>query len=163
MRKSLGDIVNELTVLEEYQTITVSRNESGLYTVNVNSMPYIDIALGDNFRTYNDHNIIHVPRANLDFFPGYREQFVLDTDVKPFVVHLTSAGDGTTNGEENGNYLCHPRTNKVSQHFLDEVPDTTRKIEGSLGRFYDDHIDLYPESLFRFYKRDQSHYKLVVK
>ncbi len=147
--KNIGEVINELLGLSSTQKAIVEKDVGGLYKIaiegkNKKSYPIIQLQM---VQSNIDYGIVQVPREHLGFFPGYREQFILETDVKPFVMHLTGADDGTANGEEAGGYLCHPRAKEVNLKFLDRCPDANHPTHGTFKRFYEAHANLMGNSM----------------
>ncbi len=96
------------------QQVLVSKIGSEIYNIEIigkegEDIPYVELKINPSSREYG---ILHVTEETKGFFPGYRRQFVLETDVKPFVMHLTASEDGTEIGSEEGGYLCHPKQAK---------------------------------------------------
>ena len=101
-----------------------------------------------------EYGIIHVRNGTKSIFPGYREQFVIYTDVKPFIMHLTGGTNENVRGEEAGGYLCHPRLNLVDKQLALLVPDSITN-DGSFKRFYEARDELMmgdPMTIFRLRK-----------
>lgn len=169
----LGEIVNKLASMNENQVIIISRHKSGIYEVvstvktpqnngstSQNTSTHIDIILVPSSPEYG---IINLPEEHKDFFPGYRKQFILETDVRKFVMHLTGANNGTSIGERVGNYLCHPRAGNVDPKLLRECPDANNHIRGSFKRFYEAHKELKPGDKLRIHKVNSEVYRLEIR
>ena len=145
---NLDDVIKTLTNLGQEESAIVRRTEAGIYEVNIRrrkvrkdtgapspERPFVEVCIADKDPVYG---ILHLPRSviALRHFPGYRGQFILETSVKPFVMHLTGAADGTNEGDLEGGYLCHPRSTEINSKFLERVPDAASK-DGSFLRFYE--------------------------
>jgi len=132
----LSHVIDALLALHTGEHAIVTRETRSQYSV-VTGTPdedyRIDLKLVPSSFKYG---IIHVPSKAVDMFPGYRRQFVLLTPVKPFIVHLTGAIEGTRKGAQQGGYLCHPSPCNVEESWLKLVPDA-RSNEGSLLAFYE--------------------------
>ena len=164
MAPTLGDLVNQLIGLTPTQQATIGRNEQGLYTVEVidiqqnRGLPYVELKIVPSDREYN---IVHVTKETRGLFPGYKVQFVLETDVKPFVMHLTGGNVSYEVGDEEGGYLCHPRPNEIEERFLPKVPDANTR-EGSFKQFYDAHSELKPDDYVKVFRVNPELYRLAV-
>lgn len=161
--KKLGDIVNELTTLDINHRLVIGKTQSGLYTVKTinipreEDLPHIEVELT---QSAFDYGIIIVANGTRGFYPGYRHQFVLETDIKKFVMHLTSGEEGILRGAREGNYLCHPRHTIIEERFSDEVPDARHHKDSSFKNFYRRHPELVVGSTLNVIRVDSEHYRL---
>jgi hypothetical protein len=119
--------------------------------------PYVELKITPDSSV---NGYINVNKEAEGFFPGYKQQFILDTDVKPFVMHLTSAPAGTSLGDNMGGYICHPRSTEVEDRFLVRVPDSGNNIKGSFLRWHDAHTNLEAGDLVKVYRLGDEHYRL---
>jgi len=148
MTLSLDEVIRTVTNLTAEESAVIRKTEEGIYEVNIRrrntfkdngahllEKPFVEVCVADKDPFYG---IIHIPKSviALRHFPGYRCQFVLETSVKPFVMHLTGAESGTNKGDPKGGYLCHPGNPRIDSKFLDRVPVTKSK-DASFKRFYD--------------------------
>lgn len=163
MQSTLADIVNQLLDLTPTQQATITKSEQGIYllevidTIDNKELPYVELKIVPSDREYN---IVHVTKETRGLFPGYKVQFVLETDLKPFVMHLTGGNNGNKIGEEEGGYICHPRPTEVEKRFLQIVPDANTK-EGSFKQFYDAHPKLQPENYVKVFRVNKELYRLT--
>jgi len=137
----------------------INKTDRAIYEINFEETkeePYIELKISPSDIEYG---IIHIVKETKGFFLGYRKQFVLETDTKPFVMHLTSASDGTKIGEGTGGYLCHPRPDEIDMHLLKYAPDTKDRIEGSFKRWYDSHSEVSRGTWIKIYRK---HSKLYI-
>jgi hypothetical protein len=180
---SLHKVLN----LRPSQRAIITKNESGIYGVEIETgiqtptgeesstaaqrplpkaaapikskFPYVDIRKAP---ADHEYGIIHIQQEFKSFFPGYRIQFLLETDIRPFVMHMTAGTNGSRRGAEEGGYICHPKCNEIEEEFQ-QVRDATHHIRGSFLRWYDAHPDYQlelEEKWFRFFKLDDKHYRL---
>ena len=162
MELDIGDMVQKLLDLDVNQQAVVSKRPSGLYVVDVldnqdnDDLPYVMLKVVPSSREYG---ILHVTKETRGLFPGYKRQFVLETTVQPFVMHLTGADNGTHVGEDQGGYICHPRTTEIDERFVD-VPYATHAVDGSFKRFFDANPRLRPETLVTVYRVNNARYRL---
>lgn len=141
----------------------ISGGKIGLYSmefVNRADEPYVELRIAPEDRTYG---IIHVSKETKGFFSGYKKQFVLETDVKPFVMHLTGAPNGTEIGEESGGYIGHPRANEIEDRFLSQAPDAKHNVQGSFLRWYEAHPETEPDMHVRVYRSNAELFRLDSK
>ena len=108
------------------------------------------------------YGIIELNKEAREFFPGYKKQFVLETDIKPFVLHLSGGTKETKIGSEEGGYLGHPTPRNVEEKFFRQIPDCRHRIQGSFKRWYDAHPDIEPEHYFKVFKLDSELYRLEI-
>ncbi len=108
------------------------------------------------------YGIIHIRKRDREFFPGYRVQFVLHTDLKPFVMHLTGGYFGLRQGSNSGQYICHPRVNQVMENLAESTPDATDSEKGSFKRFYSAHQEVRKKTKVRISKVNDKEYSLEV-
>jgi len=119
--------------------------------------PIVLLNLAEEDPTYG---IIHIPQQSRNFFPGYKVQFALNTDVKPFVVHVTG-GNGGDRGSSEGSYLCHPRGSEVNPSLFPQCTDATNN-NGSFFRFYEAHPELSKDSRLVIEKLGDFEYQLHI-
>ena len=154
---SIGTVLEAILALPPEHNVFVRKNKNGLYTLvasecssnKAGEYPYITIKLSESCRGYH---LLQIPTAMRGFFPGYHEQFVLLTDVKPFVMHLTSGSAASTKGNTEGGYIGHPRPRDIEQKFLAEVPDACNRTAGCFGRWYDAHPEGNVGDKYRIYR-----------
>ena len=152
-------ILKTVLNLKPDQQAIIGRSVRGVYTVNIQTktnQPYVELKIAPKDREYN---IIHVTKETKGFFPGYKVQFVLDTDIKPFVMHLTGANNGTTIGDDEGGYLCHPRPSEINPSMLTRVPDADKR-DGSFKQFYDAHPRLQGGDYVKIFRLTPDFYRL---
>jgi len=171
----LPQVIERLQELSLDQIAEISRGTRGHYYMDVLSQASSGdfdscIAL-KVVPSSSQFGIIHIPREHKAFFPGYRSQFVLETDVQPFVMHVTGGNSGHLKkgvslddaiGEEIGQYLCHPRATLIAPEFSD-IPYATSAKQGTFKRFYARHTELKPDDLLVICRRAQQsdHYVLT--
>ena len=57
-------------------------------------------------KTWRQHGLIPLPKQYRGYFPGYKVQFIFETDIGEITTRVTSAPRGTPNGDpEAGNYI----------------------------------------------------------
>jgi hypothetical protein len=160
--KTLGEVVNELIQVKDGQSVKVEKNKEGLYKVevlnqndtqNINEFVTLILRPGDS-----EYGIIGLDSDSRGFFPNYQEQMILETDIKPFVVHPTSGAE--RDGIVKPGYLSHPRTNQIEEQLLNIVPDANTP-EGSLVRFYEGHPELGAGSQLVISKVEDKHYRII--
>lgn len=171
----LTHIVERLQGLSLDQIAEISKGARGQYNMDIlsraSSGDFDSCVALKVVPSSSQFGIIHIPREHKSFFPGYRSQFVLETDVQPFVMHVTGGNSddlkaGVTLddavGEDIGQYLCHPRSTQISMRFAD-VPNATSAKLGSFKRFYAQHSELNPDDFLVICRRAQSndHYVLT--
>ncbi|MEK6822891.1 MAG: hypothetical protein AABY13_03600 [Nanoarchaeota archaeon] len=162
MPPNLDELMAQLDRMPQDGRAMIVRRADGQYEIELVDelrLPYIELKIVPSSRRYS---IIHVPIDAKDFFPGYRVQFVLNTPLKPFVMHMTGADNGTARGDDVGGYICHPRTTDIDAGLLAEVPDANTN-DGSFKRFYDANKILRTDDWVRVFRMDQHHYRLVLK
>ncbi len=163
--ESIGSLLEKLLQLPAEQDLLVRKSKDGLYTAvtvqnaedRAGEYPFITVNLEESCRK---HNLILIPKIVQGFFPGYREQFVLLTDIKPFVMHLTSGSSHSKKGSIEGGYLCHPNPKDVEPEFLREVQDAGHRTEGCFGRWYDCHPEAQVGNKCRIYRINRRVYSL---
>lgn len=172
----LSKIVERLQGLSLDQIAEVSKGIGGHYHIAIlsqaNSGDFSSCISLKVVPSSSEFGIIHVPKEHRAFFPGYRTQFVLETDVSPFVMHLTGGNSDQlikgvslddAVGENIGQYLCHPRSTQISSQYAD-IPGTTSGREGSFKRFYELHDEIVPDDFLiicRRVKPRDDHYVLT--
>lgn len=154
MTHKLGEVLDKILKLPMNQHALVSKSGRGFYNIEVISkegqdQPYVELKIAPEDRQYG---IVHVTKETRGFFPGYKRQFVLETDLKPFVMHLTGAANGTAVGSETGGYLCHPRANEIDERLLEHVPDAGHNKDGSFKRWFDFHPEVEPGNYVKVYR-----------
>ncbi len=158
----IDDITGRLTKLLYNQKAIIGKSGRGIYTIEYVSRgnePYVELKIAPEDRSYG---IIHVSKETRGFFPGYRKQFVLETDVKPFIMHLTGAPNGSEVGDEVGGYICHPKTSEIEARLLDNVPDARHPVEGSFKRWYDAHPEVNPGQYVRVFRTHPELFRLEI-
>lgn len=156
----IDDLTSKLGKLPYSQKAIVSKSGKGLYLLEYVSRadePYVLLKIAPEDRTYG---IIHVDKETRGFFPGYRKQFVLETDVKPFIMHLTGAPNGSEVGDEVGGYVCHPKTSEIEARLLDNAPDARHSVEGSFKRWYDAHPEVNPGRYVKVFRTHPELFRL---
>lgn len=153
-KHKIGEIMNRILKLPMNQQALVSKRSSGIYNIEIISkqgedLPYVELKVNPSSREYG---ILHVTKETKGFFPGYRRQFILETNVKPFVMHLTGSENGTEVGSEEGGYLCHPRPQEIEGRLLAHAPDANHSKEGSFKRWFDAHEGIEPDHYVRVYR-----------
>lgn len=158
----IEEIMNKILKLPMNQQALVSKGGSGIYNIEIISkkgeyIPYVELKVNPSSR---EHGILHVTKETRGFFPGYRRQFVLETDVKPFVIHLTASENGTEVGSEEGGYICHPSPQKIEGRLLAHAPDADHYIKGSLKRWFDAHEEIDPNHYVKVYRYHPESFRL---
>jgi hypothetical protein len=69
---------------------------------------FIDIDI-KNPRAAIQYHLIPIPKRNRRFFPGYKLNFVLETDLGEVNTHVTSATQGTRIGDPDGGIYIQSR------------------------------------------------------
>ncbi len=139
--ESFRDLMKSISAMTPSSRGAFQVHPTGAYgplTITSGRKPlgHIDFSTPPSSREYG---ILHVPTEQLakEVIPEYKEQFVLLTDDKPFVMHLTG---GPNNG---GSYLCHPRvTNVEGDWLLEMVEDAKHAKEGSFRRWWENHPEV---------------------
>lgn len=80
----------------------------------------IAIELGGKEQSWRKYNLINVPKDYRTFFPGYKEDFIFETDIGEIKSWITGAPAGTKIGDKTAGYY----------------------IQGGLKEFYDAHKEL---------------------
>ena len=106
------------------------------------------------------YGIIELNNETREFFPGYRKQFILQTDIRLFVMHLSGSEKGTEIGSVYGGYLSHPRPRDIKEKFFRQIPDCRHHIKGSFKRWYDEHPEIESEHYIRIYKLEEELFRL---
>ena len=163
MTYNLEEILAVISEIQIDQQVLVSRLKEGydfeiLSTENEN-LPYVELKVASYCR---DYGVLAVNKETRGFFPGYKRQFILETNIKPFVMHLTSAVNGSETGEETGSYIGHPRGGAVDSKFLDIAPDANYTRDGSFHRWYDAHPSVNVDDYVRVYRLNQERFRLEV-
>jgi|TARA_Y100000310_G_scaffold2130_1_gene2659 hypothetical protein len=127
------------------------------FTEGDQNYPFIDLTCKPSWR---DRGLISLTDGTRGFFPGYKIQFLMETNVKPFVLHLNSSSDGTRVGEDSGNYINHPEGNIVDSKFLSEAPDATSNRDGTLYRWFERNPKLQPDDQIRIYRINAERFRL---
>jgi hypothetical protein len=161
-RYKVGEVIDKIMKLPMNQQALVSKSGRGIYNIEIISkqgedLPFVELKINPSSREYG---ILHVTKETRGFFPGYRRQFVLETDVKPFVMHLTGAGNGSCVGDEEGGYLCHPRPQDVGARLLQHASDANHARDGSFKRWFDEHEEVEPEHYVRVYRAHPELFRL---
>lgn len=161
-KHKIKEIINRILKLPMNQQALVSKRGSGMYNIEIISkqgedLPYVELKVNPSSREYG---ILHVTKETRGFFTGYRRQFILETDVKPFVIHLTASENGTEVGSEEGGYLCHPSPQKIEGRLLAHAPDADHHIKGSLKRWFDAHPKVEPDYYLRVYRAHPELFRL---
>lgn len=73
-----------------------------------------------------DYNILIFPKKHRSFFPGYKRDFVLNTNVSAHIAHVTSAEYGTRTGNPNAGQYIVGRLGKWYRHNKPRVGDRVR-------------------------------------
>ena len=157
MAPDLDGIMSGSQGLGRNEIATVRSAQEG-YTIGLEQEPYIPsveliVAPCDPY-----WGIIHVRNETRGLFRGYRGQFILETDVKPFVMHLTGAADDTPIGENTGGYIGHPGT--IEPRLLQHCPDSNTR-EGSFKRFYEAHPEMGGGSIIRIGRLAPERYRIL--
>lgn len=158
----IEEVMERILKLPMNRQALVSKSGGGIYNIEIISkqgedIPYVELKINPSSREYG---ILHVTKETRGFFPGYRRQFILETDVKPFVIHLTGSENGTEVGSEEGGYLCHPRPNEIEERLLAHAPDADHHIEGSLKRWFDAHEEVEPNHYVKVYRVHPESFRL---
>jgi len=171
----LPDIVERLQGLSLDQIAEISKGTRGHYHMAVlsqaSSGDFTSCIALKIVPSSSQFGILHIPREHKAFFPGYRSQFILETDVQPFVMHLTGGNSDDLKqgvslddavGQEIGQYLCHPRSILISPQFTD-IPHATSQKNGSFRNFYARHPELKPDDFLVICRRSEqpNHYVLT--
>ena len=151
---NLNNIIIEIAKISIGTRAIVDRTGERVYNIDLEQIgdyPYVKLKIAPKARQYG---IIHVPKEIKGFFPGYRKQFILETDVKPFVMHLTGSETGTKIGEKEGGYIDHPMPNDIEARLIQKVNDANNRIDGSFKRWYDSHPlpEAAPNSWVKIYR-----------
>lgn len=91
--------------------------------------------------SWREYNIILFPRSTREFFPGYEDPFVMETDIGEAETWVTSArgGQQPSRGDPNaGGYVCTPRKGRRT------YPNLL-----SLSTWYSKHEELEPGDVLR--------------
>lgn len=162
----LPDIIDRLQGLSLDQIAEISRGSRGHYQMAVlsraSSGDFSSCIALKVVPSSREFGIVHVPKELKAFFPGYRSQFVLETDVQPFVMHLTGGNgadlqagvslDDAVGQKDIGQYLCHPRSTEIDMRFS-EISHAASAKQGSFKRFYDAHQELRPDDFLVICRR----------
>ena len=162
MTPNLEELMAQLNHMPRGGRAIVVRRDDEQFNIELDDelrLPYIEMKIVPSSRRYG---IIHVPGDSKGVFPGYRTQFVLNTPLKPFVMHMTGADNGTPKGDEQGGYICHPRTTDIDPALLTEVPDANTN-DGSFQAFYKANKSLKVDDWVRIHRMDARHYRLTLK
>lgn len=162
----LPQIIDHLRELPLDQIAEISKKAGGHYQMTIlsqaSSSDFSSCVTLKVVPSSREFGIIHVLAEHRTFFPGYRKQFILETDIKNFVMHLTGGNtdhlkQGTSLdqavGEAIGQYLCHPSPCDVDVKLLKRVPDADSVRDGSFKRFYDKHHEIKPDDLLVICRR----------
>ena len=168
MKPDLESLLKMLHNLPPGESVIVSKTPRSNYSIRMANLPvkkpkkpsYIELPFVPCDRKYG---IVQITAKTNGFFNGgYKGQFLLRTDRKDFVMHLTSAKDNVPKDKRKGLYLCHPRAMEVSGVFLDECPDADTR-DGSFLRFYEAHPELRPGDILRITKNSTKDYRLTIQ
>ncbi len=159
MAPTIEEITDQLLKLSPSQKAEITKSEKGIYLIDIaEELPYVDLKIvPSNF----DHGIICLTKETKEFFPGYKEQFVLETDVKSFVMHLNGGSEHSV-GDADGSYLNHPRHTEVEERLLEYAPDANTR-DGTFKRFYDAHLELQPDDFITIFRASQERYILDIE
>ncbi len=86
--------------------------------------------------SFLDYKIIIIPRSQRSFFPGYKKDFILKTNLREYLAHMTSAeGDIKIGDPSAGSYICG-RLGTWFEHNRVDIGDTLRVSELEHHRIY---------------------------
>lgn len=159
---NLNDIIIGMAKMPIGMRAIIDKIEEGVYKLHleqIGNYPYIMLKIAPKARQYG---IIHVSKKTKGFFPGYRKQFILETDIKPFIMHLIGSENGTKIGEKEGGYIDHPMPHNIEGYLIQQVRDANDRIEGSFKRWYDAHPlpEASPNSWVKVYRVNSELYRL---
>ena len=96
----------------------------------------------NNIDAKRAYALIPVPKSKRRFFPGFKESFLLETDVQTVETRVTSAPAGTPVGDR----------------------DAGAYIQGNLRHWYEKHPELQSGDIFRFEMLESGkRYRLAVR
>lgn len=91
-----------------------------------------------NPHSSQQYHFIPIPKGKRHFFPGYKQPFLLETDVGVIETHVTSAPKGTPIGDPNrGAYIQSKLRGWFDIHRVELANGATLKIEAlEMGKRY---------------------------
>ena len=98
---------------------------------------FVDIEIR-NPHTSQQYHFIPIPKGKRHFFPGYKQPFLLETDVGVIGTHVTSAPKGTPIGDpEHGAYIQSKLRGWFDVHRAELANGATLHIEAlEMGKRY---------------------------
>ncbi len=107
-----------------------------------------------------DYGIMEISGDAKDFFPGRKQQFIMRTPVGDFVLHRVGVRNDVPCGTRIGPYIGHPRPGSIVEELACQVPDSLKRREGSLLRFYEKMHQLKIDDVLRVYLLPERVYKI---